>query len=240
MTGRQISIDVNCDMGELRTHVDDETQEAILPHITSVNIACGGHAGDEYTMRKTVEQAQRFGVTVGAHPSYPDRENFGRSEMPMPLDELSHTVFEQVRTLAQFASIAHVKPHGALYNRAAVDPDIAAAIARGVALWGGQAILVGLAGSVMLDVFARAGFEIAAEGFADRRYEADGTLRPRRFADALIADPALAAGQAVRLAQAGLGTICIHGDTPGAALIAAAVKEALFSAGIALRPISWR
>jgi UPF0271 protein len=216
-----------------------------MPFLTSVNIASGGHAGDDATMKATIEQARRWGLAVGAHPSYPDRANFGRIAITMPAEALADTVFEQVCALGEVAArmgvaVRHVKPHGALYNAAAADPAIARAIAEGVSRWSKRPVLVGLAGSVMLDIFRDAGFMVAAEAFADRRYEADGSLRARRFPDALITDPTAAAQQALDIAESGsltavdgsrvrvqAETICIHGDTPGAREIAEAVSQAL-------------
>ena len=246
------SIDLNCDMGELPEAVAGGAQESLMPHLTSVNVACGGHAGDEQKMRRTIEQALRSKLAIGAHPGYADRAHFGRVELHLPEKEIADTVFEQVRTLAEVAAecgaaITHVKAHGALYNQAARDPAIARGIAHGVARWRRDVVLVGLAGSLMLDVFREAGFTVAAEAFADRRYEPDGTLRSREFPDALILDPTEAAEQAVRIAERGsvfacdgtevvvnAETICIHGDTPGAPQIAAAVAQALRQARITL------
>ena len=254
------TIDVNCDMGELSEAIADGTQEGLLRSITSANIACGGHAGDEQTMRATIEQALRAGVSVGAHPGYPDRANFGRLELKMPSKALAASVCEQVRALAEIAAacgtrLGHVKPHGALYNQAVKDRFLAEAIVKGVAKARSECsggfiqlpVLVGLAGSPMLDVFRQAGFLVAAEAFADRRYEPDGTLRSRKFKDALIRDPAEASRQALSIAQRGIitaydgtevrltaQTICIHGDSPGALQIAAAVTRAIREAGVAL------
>jgi len=231
-----MTIDINCDMGEILQAVDDGTEESIMPNLTSVNIACGGHAGDEYTMRRTVEQARRHSLAIGAHPGYPDRVNFGRLELDIPFDDLEHSITAQIAALARIANdIVHVKPHGALYNQAVRNRGLAAAIARGVARFSRDVVLVGLAGSPMLDVFRDAGFKVAPEGFADRRYEPDGTLRSRKFDDALIRDPAQAAAQALEIVQAGRAcTICIHGDTPGAPAIAAAVAARFREAGIQL------
>jgi UPF0271 protein len=282
-------IDLNCDLGEVPEAIADGTQEALMRSITSANIACGGHAGDERTMRATIEQALRASVAVGAHPGYPDRDNFGRLELKMPPEAIAQSVYEQVCALAKVAAecgarIVHVKPHGALYNQAVKNRELAEAIARGVAKAvalnmppknpthchlepgrpvlanGGEGsafppnaskgrskevFLVGLAGSPMLDVFRDAGFPVAAEAFADRRYESDGTLRSRKFADALIRDPEEAAAQALSIVQRGTvtavggtevrveaQTICIHGDTPGAVQIAAAVARTLREAGV--------
>src|ERR1022692_3959221 len=194
-------IDLNCDMGELP---DASIEEALMAHITSANVACGGHAGDAASMRRTVEMARRHGVAVGAHPGYPDRANFGRVEMALSAEQIAQTVCQQIGALAAIAGdLAHVKPHGALYNVAAKNPDVARAIGDGAARFGKELMLVGLAGSVMLDVWREIGFRVAAEGFADRRYEPDGSLRSRKFADALITEPDDAAAQALRLASEG-------------------------------------
>ena len=227
-----------------------------MASITSVNIACGGHAGDENTMRTTVEQALRHGVAVGAHPGYPDRQNFGRLELQLSAEQVAAFVFQQLQTFAAIASrcgapVVHVKPHGALYNQAVHNRELAAAIAQGVARWKRGVILVGLAASPMLDVFREAGFAVAAEAFADRRYEPDGTLRSRRFKDALLHHPQDAARQALGIAERGVvtasngaqvaihaETLCIHGDTPGAPQIAAAVAQTLREAGVPLAPLS--
>jgi len=248
-------IDLNCDMGELPEAIADGTQESLMPSLTSVNIACGGHAGDEQTMKTTVEQALRWKLAIGAHPGYPDRASFGRLELELPMVAIADSVFEQVRALAEIAAscgtrLVHVKPHGALYNQAVRNRELADAIAKGVARWSRDVMLVGLAGSSMLDVFREAGFVVAAEAFADRRYEADGTLRSRKYEDALIHNPEEAGRQALSIAERGTvvardgtevavnaQTICIHGDTPGAAKIAATVAQTLREAGVALRAL---
>ena len=222
-----MTVDLNCDMGEL---ADAALEEALMALITSANVACGGHAGDADSMRRTVDMARRYGVAMGAHPGYPDRANFGRVEMALSAEEIAATVCAQIRALAAVAGhLAHVKPHGALYNVAAKNAAVARAIGEGVALFGGRdLVLVGLAGSLMLDVWREMGFRVAAEGFADRRYEADGGLRSRKFADALITDPEEAAAQALRLVSEGrVQTICVHSDTPGSVGILAAVGRAL-------------
>jgi 5-oxoprolinase (ATP-hydrolysing) subunit A len=269
-------IDLNCDMGELPEAIADGTQEALLRSITSANVACGGHAGDERTMSTTIEQALRAGVAVGAHPGYPDRENFGRLELKMSPEAVANSIYVQVQALAKVAAacgakLVHVKPHGALYNQAVKSRELAEAIAQGVAKAAGRSsaaknatpchpersegsaflpnlVLVGLAGSPMLEVFRKAGFVVAAEAFADRRYEPDGTLRSRKFENALIRDPAEAAKQALSIAERGIvtahdgtevklsaQTICIHGDTPGSVQIAAAVGSTLCAAGVKVR-----
>ena len=250
------SIDLNCDMGEMPEAIADGTQEALMAYLTSVNIACGAHAGDESTMRTTIEQAMRRKLAIGAHPGYADRANFGRLELDLSADEIAESVFEQVSTLGDIAAkcgarVGHVKPHGALYNQAARDAAVAEAVADGVARWRRDVVLVGLAGSAMLEAFRRAGFSVVAEAFADRRYEPNGSLRSRKFGDAVVSYPAEAAAQALHIAQAAsvfasdgreirveAQTICIHGDTPGAVKIAAAVGERLKNAGIELRPLA--
>jgi UPF0271 protein len=249
-------IDLNCDMGELPKAIADGTQEALMPSFTSINVACGGHAGNPQTMKTTIEQALRWKLAIGAHPGYPDRANFGRLEMNLSPEAISDSIYQQVRTLAEIGTqcgiqLTHVKPHGALYNQAVHNRQLAQAIADGVVRWRRDVLLVGLAGSPMLDVFRDAGFSSAAEAFADRRYESDGTLRSRKHEDALIHDPAEASRQALTIAQAGTvtaidgtqvaitaQTICIHGDTSGAAQIAAAVAAALRDGGLTLMPLA--
>ena len=248
-------IDLNCDMGEIPAAIDDGTQESLMPFLSSVNVACGGHAGDESTMKKTIEQALRWNLAIGAHPSYKDRANFGRREQPLPAKALADMVYEQVRALGRVAadcgtSLIHVKPHGALYNQAAREPTLAEAIAAGVARWDPRLILVGLAGSATLETYRRAGFDVAAEAFADRRYEADGSLRSRQHEDSLIRDPEEAARQALRIAESHevvvhggakipvhAQTICIHGDTPGAREIVAVVAQQLQQGGFQIRAL---
>ena len=230
-------------MGEIPEAIADGTQESLMPNLTSVNIACGGHAGDDQTMKITIEQAIRWKLGVGAHPGYADPANFGRKELDLPPEAIADSVYEQVTRFAEVAAscgvpVMHVKAHGALYNQAVRDRTIAEAIANGVARWSRDLVLMGLAGSPMLDVFRNAGFAVAAEAFADRRYEADGTLRSRKFDDALIRDPAEAAQHALRIVEQGTAqTICIHGDTPGAPQIAAAVAKLLREEGVELRAL---
>jgi UPF0271 protein len=246
------TIDINSDMGEMPEAVADGMQESLMASLSSVNIACGGHAGDEQTMQATIQQAMRRGLAIGAHPGYPDRVHFGREELKLSATAIADSVFEQVRTLGEIATrcgarISHVKAHGALYNQAARDRGIARAIAEGVARWSTSVLLVGLAGTAMLDVFRDAGFAAAGEAFADRRYERDGSLRARKYEDSLIRDPNQAAEQALRIVEQGTviacdnskvtvsaQTICIHSDTPGAVKVGAAVAQALRESGITL------
>ena len=225
-----VVIDLNCDMGELE---DAAHEAALLDYITSANIACGGHAGDEGAMERTARLALARNVRIGAHPGYPDRANFGRLEIAMSPAEIERMVREQIGRLEAVVrrlggEIAHVKPHGALYNVAARDGETARAIGRAVLQWNPRATLFGLAGSPALGLWREMGLPVAAEAFADRRYEPDGSLRSRKFPDALITDPREAVAQALRFAREGkVQTICVHGDTPGAVEILRACREAL-------------
>ncbi|HJT88204.1 MAG TPA: 5-oxoprolinase subunit PxpA [Bryobacteraceae bacterium] len=225
-----MNIDLNCDMGELE---DAAHETALMEYITSANIACGGHAGDEGTMERTARLALARGVRIGAHPSYPDRANFGRLEMALTQEEIEAAVREQVKRLEAVVRslggrITHVKPHGALYNVAARDRDVARAIGLAVAHWNPAVPVFGLAGSAALEVWREMGLTAIGEAFADRRYEPDGSLRSRKLPDALITAPEEAAAQAARLAREGQAqTVCVHGDTPGAVAIAKACRRAL-------------
>jgi UPF0271 protein len=225
--------------------------------VSSLNIACGFHAGDPRVMDHTVAGAVRAGLAIGAHPGHWDLRGFGRRAIQAEPDEVEADVLYQVGALAAFARahgtrLTHVKPHGALYNQAAADEGLARAIARGVARGGPDLILVGLAGSQPMRRAAEAaGLRFAAEAFADRRYEPDGTLRSRRLPGALIEDPQAAAEQAVRIAHGGrvtasdgseltlaAETLCLHGDGPRALDTARAVRGALDAAGVAVRPLA--
>ncbi len=246
------AIDLNADLGEFPEALADGREEAILRVVTSANIACGGHAGDAATMAGVLALCRRLGVAAGAHPGYPDRAGFGRDSLGMTPERVEATVHEQLLALAAAAeragvALAHVKPHGALYNDAARDPAVARAVARAVRRWRRDAAVVGLAGSPALAVFASEGLRAVAECFADRAYEADGTLRSRKLPGAVLSDPRAAAQQAVAIACGGFATastgervpvaaqtVCVHGDTPGAVLVAAAVRAALEAAGVAV------
>ncbi len=247
------TIDLNADVGELGELASVE--EELLEVVTSVNVACGGHAGDEASMERVVRAALARGVAIGAHPSYPDRAGFGRRAMSLPGGLLAGTVAEQVAALLEVAArcgarLSHVKPHGALYNAAAKDPDLARAFAEGVARVAPGVVLVGLAGSEMLETFAGAGFRVAGEAFADRGYEPDGSLTPRGRPGALKETPEEAARQALSIAlerevvAAGgarvplhAQTICLHSDTPGAPAFARAIAERLRAAGVGIRAL---
>jgi 5-oxoprolinase (ATP-hydrolysing) subunit A len=245
-------IDLNADMGESFGAWSLGRDSELLPWVTSANIACGFHAGDPLVMARTVDLARAQGVAAGAHPGYPDLAGFGRRRLDMTPDELEAAVLYQIGALAGFARAAgaplrHVKPHGALYNLAAHDRSVAATIAAGVRRFSPDLILVGLAGSLLLEVGRAAGLPVAAEAFADRAYEADGSLRDRRLPGAMLPDPAAAAAQALTIVREGYvlahdgarvsvqaDTLCIHGDTPGAPAYAEAVRQALEQAGVAV------
>jgi UPF0271 protein len=248
------AIDLNCDLGE--DPAATERDEALLGLVSSANVACGGHAGSAEAMEHFARAAGARGVALGAHPGYPDREHLGRRELALGPSEIADAVAAQVLALRDIAAregvaLHHVKPHGALYNRAAADAPVAAAIAEGVRWVDPRLPIYGLAGSPGLEFWRRAGVPVVPEAFADRRYEADGALRSRLQADALIVDPAAAGVQALGIARDGLleprgggrlaveaRSLCIHSDTPGALSIARAVRAALEAAGIAIRAAS--
>jgi UPF0271 protein len=248
-------IDLNCDMGEGFGAYRLGNDEALMGLVTSANIACGYHAGDPLMMDRTVRLAAQYGVGIGAHPGFPDLAGFGRRAMQLAPEEIENAVLYQVGALAAFArsvgsELAHVKPHGALYNMAAKDIEVAWAIARGVARAGEEIIVVGLTGSVMIEAALEAGLRVAREGFADRAYEADGSLRSRKLDGALIHDPETAAERAVRIARDGIAvaytgeeiplqvdTLCVHGDTPGAVEIVKAIRRRLEEAGVEVAPM---
>jgi UPF0271 protein len=245
-----VRIDLNADVGESFGAWSLGEDEALIPNVTSINVACGAHAGDPRTIDRTVALAVEHGVVVGAHPGYPDLAGFGRRAMDLPPDEIEASVLFQVAAVAGFARahgtrLRHVKAHGALYNSAARDEAAAAAIARAVRRFDPSLFLVGLAGSALLAAGRDAGLPVLAEAFADRAYEPDGSLRGRHHPDALLADPDATAWQAVRIACDGrvtaidgreldvvADTLCVHGDAPGAAARAAAVRQALAAAGV--------
>lgn len=232
------TIDLNCDLGESPEELSRDL--ALLGHVSSVNIACGGHAGDEATQRAIVRAARARGVSIGAHPGYPDRVNFGRIEMGMKISDLKFQMTEQIGTLARVArsegaAVHHLKPHGALYHAAMARAEIAEAIAEAARGLEPAPVLVGLRGSKALEAWRAMGFRVLEESFADRRYEPDGSLRARSKPGAVIESSADAAAQAVRLAgradEWAACTICVHSDTPGSLAIAEAVRRGLEHAG---------
>jgi UPF0271 protein len=244
---RDAVIDLNCDMGE-----GMETDAAIFPFISSANIACGGHAGDADTMRQTVELALRHGVAVGAHPSYPDRAGFGRVDIfgvSLRPEDLAGLLFEQLHRLQSICRefgvrLRHVKPHGALYNRAAKDASVAALIAKAVVDLDASLLFYGLSGSLMEPAAVAAGLVFVSEVFADRTYQPDGTLTPRSQPGALISDGRLAVAQVLRMVREGVvettaapaviraETVCLHGDGAHAVEFAALIHGALTAGGV--------
>lgn len=248
------SIDINCDMGEGSGNEPTATDRELMHLITSANIACGAHAGSPELMESTARLAKQFGVAVGAHPGYADRENFGRREMYLSEDEIYRLVTGQVILLAEICGkdkidLAHVKPHGALYNQAAKDMNIARAIASAVRDFSREVILVGLAGSRLVEAGQELGLNVANEGFPERAYEPDGSLRSRNLPGALISDPGIAAEQGLKLAtdviqgrngMIKIDTLCIHGDSPGAINIANALKAKLVDNNIEINRISFK
>jgi 5-oxoprolinase (ATP-hydrolysing) subunit A len=246
-------IDLNADVGESFGAWRKGNDEELIPLVSSVNVACGFHAGDPLGIESTIRFAASAGVAVGAHPGYPDLQGFGRRAMDVPATELEAVVVYQVAALAGIARAAgtelrHVKAHGALYNQAARDPSIARPIARAVRRLSVDLVFVGLAGSAMIAVAREEGLRVAEEAFADRGYRADGSLVPRDQPGALLPGATETAEQALSIARDGgvrtvdggwlelrADTICLHGDTPGAAERARAVRAALAAAGIEVR-----
>lgn len=238
-------IDLNCDLGE------GAGQDArLMPLVTSANIACGGHAGDAVTMRETVELAQRHGVAIGAHPSFADREHFGRRELALEPAELRAALRSQIEALRALAPLRHVKPHGALYNLAARDAAVSALIADVVAEIDPGLILFGLAGSELTRAGTARGLRVAHEVFADRTYQRDGSLTPRTRPEALIHDEVVAVAQVMRMVKEGrvratdgtdvaisADTVCVHGDGLHAVAFARRLREALQQEGIRVRAV---
>ena len=243
-------VDLNCDLGESFGAYTIGLDEQVIPHVTSVNIACGAHAGDPSVMRKTVRMAHDSNVAIGAHPGYTDLQGFGRRALAMKPDDVYASVLYQVAALAGFAKaegtrLHHVKPHGALYNSAAKDLQLARAIAQAVKDFDDQLILVGLAGSESIHAAQELGLPTASEFFADRAYQNDGTLVPRGLPGAVISDERMAIERTLRAVKEGVvtsidgttipiaaDTICIHGDNPAAVAFAAEIHAALEAAGV--------
>ncbi len=235
-----LKIDLNCDMGE-----GCGNDAELMDYISSANIACGFHAGDAATMRKTVETALEKGVAIGAHPGYPDRENFGRVEMQFPPKRVYEIVTEQIGALNETAAAAggklsHVKAHGALYNQAARDTELAAAIAEAVIDFDKNLLLFCLSGSPMIAEVEKRGLRAASEVFADRSYQSDGSLTPRSESNALIKNTGVALNQVLDMIKYGrvrstdaimvpivADTICLHGDGENALEFAMAISQAL-------------
>ena len=238
-------MDINCDMGEIPRLLKDNVYSDLMDHVTSINLACGGHAGDLSMMRELVRIAKRKNVRIGAHPSYPDRENFGRLVLEMDSEELLRSICDQVRSLIKIAeeesvSISHIKPHGALYDQAAKDAHLARVIGSAVDRVEPDLDIICLSGSSMVRILEDMGLKVVQEAFADRTYERDGGLRDRRSDRALITDPQKAADQARSIIEdkkiitfdgseisVQAQTLCIHSDTPNAIAIAQEVRLVL-------------
>jgi 5-oxoprolinase (ATP-hydrolysing) subunit A len=241
-------LDLNADVGE----GDPEADEALLRLVTSANVACGAHAGDADTMRATVAIAQRHGVAVGAHPGYDDREGFGRRPMQLSAEEINDLFLDQLRTLDAIARAAgvvlrHVKPHGALYNQAETDGALAVAIIAAVRAFDPTLRLVGRAGSAMAHAAAAVGHPFTPEAFADRRYRPNASLQPRSEPGAVLTDPEEVARQVRSLVTDGevvvsdgsrlpvaFETLCLHGDTPGSAVLASRIRRELRVLGVSV------
>lgn len=251
-------IDLNADVGERPEGVADDSDAELMRYVTSASIACGGHAGDERTMSKTLELAKRLGVAVGAHPGYPDRKEFGRVPMNMDLSELERSLTEQIESLRSTAErsgvrVGHVKPHGALYHEVNRNGEVARALCRVIRDIDASMIVVTQAGSITLGVFREMGLQTAAEAFSDRAYEADGSLRNRKLSGALLDSPEQAALQALSIAKDGrvdasdgskimvsADTLCIHSDTPQSVAIAREIRRTLAAANIEVRSLGLR
>ena len=248
-----MQIDLNGDVGESFGAYEIGHDAALIPILTSANIACGFHAGDPGVMRATVALARQHGTAVGAHPGFPDLVGFGRREMNATPREVEDLVAYQIGALAAIAAaqgvrLAHVKPHGALYNMAARDLDLADAIARAIAAVDPSLALFGLPGSQSLEAAQRHKVRAVSEAFADRAYRRDGSLVPRNEPGAVIDDEQIVVTRAVAIARERMvvaadgtrvpldvQTICVHGDTPGAAVLASRIRKALNDAGIQVR-----
>lgn len=238
-------IDLNADMGEY-SHNDAnyinklEKDQAILELVSSANIACGGHAGDEVVMKSLIAYSARKGVKIGAHPSYADRQGFGRIELNLPLNEILDSVFDQLSIFQKIANQEkiipyHIKPHGALYNRCARDEALAEAFASALMKYAPKMVLYTLAKGSLHHAGIRAGLQVVAEGFADRTYLANGQLTPRSQKNAVIHNPSLITEQAIRLANEGwIDSLCLHGDDDKALQNIKNVKQSLEQQGFTI------
>lgn len=246
------SIDLNCDLGEIEGSEGETLDARLMPYVSSINVACGGHAGGPDRIRTVVERARRLNLAIGAHPGYADRVNFGRIVVPMSPQEIHDLVLQQIQVVARIveefgATLHHVKPHGALYNLAATSPETAFAIADAVRAFDQDCYLVGLSGSYLHEAASAVGLRSLHEVFADRNYLGDGSLVPRSQSNAMLNESQIARRVAV-LAETGYvvaidgrqlklqhDTLCIHGDTHGAVSIAAEICRDFAERGIGIR-----
>jgi UPF0271 protein len=251
-----MTTDINCDLGEMNYTPGKDNDEAIMPYITSANIACGFHAGDQVTMEKTVALAKKYGVAIGAHPGYPDREGFGRNPMLMSNEELKTIMISQVKDLKRITeasgeTLCHVKCHGALYNTAATDREMSMVIAKAIREVDSSLIMVGLSGSEMIKAAEDSGLTSASEVFADRAYNDDGSLVSRKLPGSVLHDTGEVIERALRMVMEKkvisvngknipirADTVCIHGDNPMALKFAQSLMIALRNAGIDVKPLS--
>ena len=247
-------VDFNSDIGESFGQYKLGLDGEIIQHVSSVNIACGFHAGDPMWMSKTVRLAEKNGVGIGAHPSYPDLQGFGRRNMNIEPEEVKNDVIYQIGALTGFTSnkkLQHVKPHGAMYNNAVKDEKLAAAICSAIIEVDSKLILLALSGSRWISIAKEMGLKVAQEVFADRAINNDGTLVSRSIDGSVLHDPDLIAERSLKMIKQGYITsidgedvevdadsICMHGDNPAAVKIAAEVKVALKSSGIEIVPLS--
>ena len=243
---KSVSVDLNCDLGESFGRYELGQDAAMMPMITSANLACGFHAGDPDVMARTVDLVKQHGVALGAHPGYPDLQGFGRRQMYFTANELRNLMIYQLGALDAFARasgvlMVHVKPHGALYNLAAVDREVAGAIAQAVFDFDRSLILVGLAGSTLVKAGEACGLRVANEGFPDRAYLPDGHLMPRDQQGAVLHDPQAVAENALGLVKDGIqidgkkvsiDTLCLHGDNENAVENALVVRQVLTAEGV--------
>ena len=243
-------VDLSCDLGEAEDVEGLASESRIWPLITSANVACGGHAGNAKTMRRAAESCHQLGITFGAHPSYPDRDNFGRTTMAIDPGELQWSLIEQMTALQEIGAafgvkLVHAKPHGALYNDAHHRRDLAEIIVESVRAVGESVAVVALPDSQIIHAAREAGRPFVTEAFADRRYRSDGSLLPRKEPRSLLLDFDEAAEQAVRLATRGevvsadekaipvtFSTLCIHADMEGAEARLRAIRDALSASGV--------
>ena len=249
------SVDLNCDLGESFGRYALGLDAEVIPLVSSCNVACGMHAGDPLVMKKTVAMAADARIAIGAHPGYPDLQGFGRRDLNLSPEEAYAFTVYQIGALAGFCAaqgveLNHVKPHGQLYNRAAVDADLASAIAQAVCDVDSELVLVGLANGKLIEAGRARGLAVAQEFFTDRNYTDEGTLVPRSRADALIADEEFAVRRAVRAVKEGTiesasgktiaiqaDTICAHGDNAHALEFVSKIRSALESEGIEIKPV---